>query len=113
MIRNCQTAAEELSICRNECKENNAIIAQLEEEVTQAARLYNELEDLLDKKVSKKNEEIERLKIFLAERAAELAKVMDSRDEQMARATELSEQIKKLKQHKGTDEGCVVALCAT
>lgn len=104
MIQNCQTAAAELSFQRKESNKKDVEIAQLKMELSQVAKNYEEMEDRFDKKIAEKNEVIERQKLVFDEKAAELARALESTDEHMARATELSEKIRKLQQHKGSEE---------
>ena len=97
MVRNCQTAAEELSIRRKDCDEKEEHIAALKAELVAATRRYQDLEDRFDKKITEKNEEIERQKLVFALKAEELAAVMGERDEQMARVVQLTHSIKHCK----------------
>lgn len=104
MIQNCQRAAEELSIQRKECDKRDAKVARLEMKLAQAIKSFEELEDRYDKKIAEKNEIIERQKHVFEEKATELAQVIESREEQVARATELSEKIKRLQQREQREE---------
>lgn len=106
MIQNCQRAAEELSLQRKECDKRDTKIAQLEMELAQAIKSFEDLQDRFDKKIAEKNEIIERQKLVFEEKAAELAQVIESRDEQVARATELSEKIRKLQQREESSRSC-------
>jgi chromosome segregation ATPase len=95
MVRNCQTAAEELSLHRKECNEKGNEISALQAEVAKAKRRYQELEDRFDKKVSEKNDEIERQRHVFAEKADELAVIMTERDELRAKVAQVSRSVKK------------------
>ena len=63
MVQNCQTAAAELSLRMKENNEMSKKISSLERELTKANQRYEQCEDRLDKKISEKNEEIQRLKL--------------------------------------------------
>lgn len=99
MIRNCQTAAQELSLRRKESDEKTQKISILEEKLSRAQQKarqqYEELQDHYDKKIAEKNEELLRLKQVFTEKADELADVMSERDELMAKVTQLTESVKK------------------
>ena len=99
MVRNCQTAAQELSLRRKENDERGQRIAALEEQLGQALQKaehrYEQLQDCYDKKIAQKNEEIERQKFVFNEKAKELAEIMSERDELMAKVTQLTDSIRK------------------
>ena len=98
MVKNCQTAAEELSLRKREVENKDQQIASLNGEVATARQRYNELEDRFDKKLFEKNEEILRLKLVFEEKAQELAAIMTERDELTARVAHLTDSIKQRKE---------------
>ena len=106
MIQNCQRAAEQLSIQRKESDKKDTKIVELETQLAQANKSYEDLQDRFDKKIAEKNEIIEQQKLVFEEKAAKLAEVIESRDEEMARATELSEKIRRLQQREESSRSC-------
>lgn len=106
MIQNCQRAAEELSIQRKEFDKKDTKISELETQLAQANKSFEDLQDRFDKKIFEKNEIIERQKHVFEEKAAELAEAIESRDKEMARAAELSEKIRRLQQREESSRSC-------
>ena len=95
MVRNCETAAAELSVRREECSDMATKILSLERKLAEAARLYEEREDRLDRRIAEKNEEIQRQKMVFEEKAGELAAVMTERDTLRAKVSQLTQSVKK------------------
>ena len=95
MVRNCETAAAELSVRREECSDMATKILSLERKLAEAARLYEEREDRLDRRIAEKNEESQRQKMVFEEKAGELAAVMTERDTLRAKVSQLTQSVKK------------------
>lgn len=94
MVRNCETAAAELSIRRKETDDMQFKIADLQKQLAEAKQHYIELEDRHDKKIAEKNEEIQRQKMVFEEKAGEYAALLTERDELKGKVVRLSASIK-------------------
>jgi hypothetical protein len=95
MVQNCEKAAAELSIRRKERTDMESKITALEMELAQAKQRYLGLEDRHDKRISEKNEEIQRQKMVFEEKAKKYAALLTERDHLKAKVAQLSESVKR------------------
>jgi chromosome segregation ATPase len=95
MVQNCEKAAAELSIRRKECTDMQSKITALELELAEAKQRYIDLEDRHDRRMSEKNEEIQRQKMVFEEKAKEYAALLTERDRLKAKVAQLSECVKR------------------
>ena len=111
MVQDCQAAAQELSMRGEECRAQKERIEELEAELAQLQRKYDELEDHHDMKIAEKNDELQRQKLVFDVKLTELAEALNAKGELEAQLAQLKGQMQGIRQNRGASEDRNCPVC--
>ena len=111
MVQDCQAAAQELSMRGQESRAQKERIEELEAELAQLQRKYDELEDHHDMKIAEKNDEFQRQKLVFDAKMTELAEALNAKGELEAQLAQLKGQVQGIRQNRGAPEDRNCPVC--